>query len=62
MNVIDEAGGLLPVKATDKQIHVMNVCHGSPGTIPLFTLAAKIFPHMADRCIKTALQAGEATW
>jgi hypothetical protein len=38
--------GHLPLSLDDPKSFCVTMCHGSPGVIPLFTEAIKIFPHM----------------
>jgi hypothetical protein len=37
-------------------------CHGAPGAIPMLCLAAEVWPHLADRLLIAASEAGAATW
>ena len=40
----------------------VDFCHGSPGVIPLLTLAADVFPFERNKYLAAAEKAGELTW
>ncbi len=53
--------GYLPAKLGENT-KTLDFQHGSPGTIPLIALAARIFPNLRARCIYVAETAAELTW
>lgn len=54
-------GGCLPLVkgGTEYEVSMLN---GSPGTIPLLTAAAGMFPDLEEALIACAIKAGERTW
>ena len=53
--------GSLPINNVQTRIYC-DFSHGSPGAIPLLTLASEIFPDLTSTCLKVAVQAGEFAW
>ena len=58
---MDKENGRMP---TGKNINEYSVdfCHGSPGLIPLLTLAAGVFPTEKQKYWSVVEKAGELTW
>ena len=54
--------GYLPKTDTGPIKHLVQVCHGSPGAIPMLSVAMEIFPDLTNVLTECAQKAGEITW
>lgn len=56
-----EVTGCLPDTEND-QMYATNFCHGSPGAIPMLTLASQMFPNLMSRLLASAVDAADFAW
>ena len=49
-------------KQTCNESETCNFCKGSPGAIPMLTLALEVFPEMGERLLSQAENIGEELW
>ena len=61
VTIIEENKGYTPMREGDNTFY-MHWSNGSPGMIPMLTIAAKRFPKLRERLLNAAEMAGEVTW